>query len=290
MASGAFGVPAVSAPPESCRASARTHRSHRHPARRRLPSTPRSPTLKAAPADQGRLLDLQELDARLDQLSHRRHTLPAQAEVARLSARDRELRDELVVADTECSDLDREQRKAEADVEQVRARARRDRERMDSGRVAAKELQSLQHELESLARRQSELEDIELDVMERLETAQQHRAEVSAAQSAVAAELADMTAQRDAALAEIDGEATGVRAERETVAATVPADLSRLYEKLRAQNGGVGAAALRHRRCGGCRLELNPQDLGRMAAAPTDEVLRCEECGRILVRVADSGL
>lgn len=227
----------------------------------------------------------------MDQLAHRRATQPEAAEAERLGVRAGELRDELVVAETECADLDRDQRKAEADVEQVRARSRRDRERMDAGQVgSAKELQGLQHEMESLARRQATLEDVELEVMERLEEAQARRAEARAAQEALIAELADVTARRDAAFAEIDTEASGLRTERDAVAATVPADLLALYEKLRAHNGGVGAAALRQGRCQGCRLELNALELGRIRAAPPNEVVRCEECRRVLVRVADSGL
>lgn len=217
--------------------------------------------------------------------------MPEREEAERLGVRSAELRDELVVVDTECSDLERDQRKADADVEQVRARARRDRERMDAGQVgSAKELQSLQHELESLARRQAELEDIELEVMERLEEVQTRRAETRAAQESVTSDLTDVTARRDATFAEIDAEAGGVRTERDALAATIPGDLLAQYEKLRAHNGGVGAAALRGGRCEGCRLELNAQERSRIRTAPPDEVLRCEECRRILVRVPDSGL
>lgn len=247
--------------------------------------------LRAEPAVQGRLLDVQELDSRLDQLAHRRDILPERAEAERLGARAGELRDELVVAETEYADLERDQRKAEADVEQVRARARRDRERLDTGQVgSAKELQSLQHELESLARRQTELEDIELEVMERLEAAQTQRTQTRAAQESLTSEVADVTARRDAAFTAIDAETDGLRRERTAVAATVPDELLALYESLRARNGGVGAAALRQGRCQGCRLELTAQERDRIRTAPADEVLRCEECRRILVRVPDSGL
>jgi predicted nucleic acid-binding Zn-ribbon protein len=63
-----------------------------------------------------------------------------------------------------------------------------------------------------------------------------------------------------------------------------------LYARLRAQKGGVGAAALRARRCGGCSLELNAADLAVIAKAPSNEVIRCEECDRILVRTSESGI
>ncbi len=89
---------------------------------------------------------------------------------------------------------------------------------------------------------------------------------------------------------DLQNELTAAQAERSTTAAGLPADLLALYEKLRAQKDGVGAAALRRRECEGCRLTLNASDLGIIAKAPTDEVLRCEECNRILVRTGESGL
>jgi predicted nucleic acid-binding Zn-ribbon protein len=70
----------------------------------------------------------------------------------------------------------------------------------------------------------------------------------------------------------------------------VPAELLALYDKVRAQYGGLAAAELRARRCEGCRLEINGADLREIAAMPDDEVLRCPECSRILVRTTESGL
>jgi uncharacterized protein len=247
--------------------------------------------LNAAPEDQLRLLDLQDLDSRLDRLAHRRRTLPELAEVERLSTRQGQLRDLVVEAETLAGDLTRAQTKAEADVEQVRARSARDQERLDSGRVgSAKELGSLQHEIGSLARRQADLEEIVLDVMERLEEAAARAAALRAEQNGIEGELATAEQHREAAFGEIDTETEALRQQREALAQQLPSDLATLYEKLRAQHGGVGAAALRQRRCEGCRLELNTVDIGRIRTARPDEVLRCEECRRILVRTAESGL
>lgn len=197
----------------------------------------------------------------------------------------------MVRAETECSDLEKEQYKADADVDQVRTRAARDQQRLDSGQVgSAKDLENLQHELTSLARRQAALEDVELEIMERLEIAQGRLRAAVAERDLLDADLATQSAQRDAELAAIDQQTAGFDAERATLAATLPADLLALYEKLREQFGGVGAAALRQRRCEGCRLEINSTELGRIRAAPPEEVIRCEECRRILVRLTDSGL
>ena len=246
--------------------------------------------MNAEPAVQLRLLDLQALDARLDQIEHRRRTLPQIAQIAELQARWNGVRDRVVAGETEVSDLERAQAKAESDVEQVRARARKDQELLDSGRVGPKELSNLQHEIESLARRQSDLEDAELEVMEKLEDARGALAEVTAERDGITAEIDRLTAERDAAWAEGDRDKEWVTGERAKVVPDIPSDLLALYDKLRADHNGVGAAALHQRRCEGCRMELTPTDLGRIREAAPDAVLRCEECRRILVRTPESGL
>ncbi|MEU2020786.1 C4-type zinc ribbon domain-containing protein [Streptomyces sp. NPDC016469] len=247
--------------------------------------------MNAAPADQIRLLDVQALDQRLSQLAHRRSSLPEHAEIESLTADLAQLRDLLVASTTEESDTAREQTKAEQDVDQVRQRAARDQQRLDSGAVTSpKDLESLQREIASLAKRQGDLEDIVLEVMERRESAQERVAELTDRVAAVQAKVDDATARRDAATQELDTEAASVTKEREVVAGSVPADLLKLYDKLRAQQGGVGAARLYQRRCEGCRLELNITEINDVKAASPDTVLRCENCRRILVRTADSGL
>jgi predicted nucleic acid-binding Zn-ribbon protein len=188
-------------------------------------------------------------------------------------------------------DLTREQKKADQDVEQVKARRTRDQDRMDKGLVTSpKDLERMQQELVSLSRRISELEDTELEVMEQLETAQAERARLTERLAAIEARTTELTVSRDATAGDVTREAGQVTDQRKVVADGVPADLLALYEKVRAQKGGVGAAALRARRCGGCSLELTAADLGTIAKAPLDEVLRCEECNRILVRTSESGI
>ncbi|WTO64007.1 C4-type zinc ribbon domain-containing protein [Streptomyces sp. NBC_00212] len=176
-------------------------------------------------------------------------------------------------------------------MDQVRQRAARDQQRLDSGAVSSpKDLESLQREITSLAKRQGDLEDVVLEVMERRESAQERAAELTGRVSSVQAKTDDATARRDAALAELDAEAASVTKEREIVAGSVPADLLKLYDKLREQQGGVGAARLYQRRCEGCRLELNITEVNEVKAAAPDTVLRCENCRRILVRTSESGL
>jgi predicted nucleic acid-binding Zn-ribbon protein len=247
--------------------------------------------VNADPAVQLRLLDLQALDSRLDQIAHRRRTLPQIALLADLEVRIAGLRDRVVAAETETSDLGRALDKAESDVEQVRTRAAKDQQLLDSGRVgSAKELENLQHELVSLARRQGELEEAELEVMERLEDARSALGALVGERAALEEQRDAATRERDDQWSEGDRDRDWVDVERGKVVGEIPDDLLTLYGKLRADHAGVGAAALHQRRCEGCRMELTPTDLGRIRAAAPDEVLRCEECRRILVRTPESGL
>jgi hypothetical protein len=237
------------------------------------------------------LLDLADLDQRLDRLAHRRAALPETVTCAELTSRQVTVGDLLIAARTEESDIGREQLKAEADVDAVRTRAARDQQRLDNGSVtSAKELESLQSELVSLARRQGDLEDAVLEIMERREGAAKRAAELTGERDSIAADLIRVSADRDKALAQIDDEVTTLRGERNMLAGGLPGDLVTLYEKIRASSDGVGAAALRRGRCDGCRVELSTVDLNTIRTAADDLVIRCEECRRILVRVPDSGL
>ena len=245
--------------------------------------------MNADPAIQLRLLDLQAADTALAQLAHRRRTLPELAEIAARTKSADALSNAVVDARTSASDIAAEQKRLEADVETVRTRAARDEARLQAGGLPSRELEGLQHEIATLARRQSTLEDEVLDVMERAETAEAELADASGKLEAVNAEKAELEARRDAAFAEID-EAIGARTpQRAAVAAELPADLLALYEKTRAQ-GGSGAALLRQRRCEGCRMEMSGSELSGLRTAAPDAIVRCDNCRAILVRTAESGL
>lgn len=247
--------------------------------------------MKAAPDDQLRLLDLQGLDAALDRLAHRRRTLPEIEQIDQLDAKVTQLAGDIVLVDTEDSDLGREQSKLEADIDLVRGRMQKDQQRLDAGQVSSpRELENLQSEIESLKRRQGDLEDDELEIMEKREVVQSRLQELRDERERLVVELSDAEQRRDVAFAEIDAEREKTMQQRDELAAALPADLLALYDKVRGSSAGVGAAALHRGRCEGCHLQLNTTDLNRLREAAEDEVLRCEECRRILVRTAESGL
>ena len=247
--------------------------------------------MKADPFVQLRLLELQALDSGLDRLAHRRRTLPELAALERLDRQLDALRDGVVGAETEVSDLGREAAKFEREIEQVRARRERDEGRLASGAITvAKQLQDLEHEVATLRRRQSELEDSELEVLERAETAQAGLDRLLSQRSGHAEERTAAEQRRDAALAEIDAELQRTTTERAEGAGSLPEELLALYTRIRDAEGGVGAGEISRGRCGGCRLDLMNNEKSEIRAAAPDEVLLHEECGRIMVRTAESGL
>ncbi len=245
--------------------------------------------MRADPTQQQRLLDLQALDTRLSQLEHQLRTLPEHATIEELTAREADLDAMVVRVATARSDVARELTKAEQDVQLVRDRAARNQQRLDSGAGSAKDMQAMQHELESLARRQSTLEDEQLEVMEHAEVLDGEVARAEADRDAVRVELSEVTASRDRKAQELQDERDEAASGRDEIVADISTELVTLYDRIRAQSG-TGAAPLLQRRCGGCQLELTQVDLSRFRAAEADEVLRCEECRRILVRTDESGL
>ncbi len=245
--------------------------------------------MKADQGQQWKLLDLAALDTRAAQIAHRRKNLP-EAEDARRAQEAYDTHEaDLVRARTAHSDVEREVIKAEDDVQLVRDRAKRTMSRLDDGSTSARDLTNLQSELESLQRRTATLEDEQLAVMERSEAIGAKVEKLQAAEPDLkAAAVAAAEAERQA-LAHLDEAEETIARSRADVTGGIAAPLLELYEKIREQTG-MGAAALTQRRCGGCNLELFGADMRRVADAPEDEVVRCEECRRILVRTSESGL
>jgi predicted nucleic acid-binding Zn-ribbon protein len=200
------------------------------------------------------------------------------------------MEDERIRAQVAVDDLDRDIARLEKDIDQVRQRATKDRQRLDAGTGPARELEALQHELASLARRQSELEDSELELMEQRETASATLDEIARRLAATRATHDEVTGRRDQVLADIAKDEQWKASARTPLVADLPPDLIALYDKVREQSGGLGAALLRFGRCEGCRLELSGSAKSEVRAAAPDEVVRCDECRRILVRTEESGL
>lgn len=243
--------------------------------------------MNASPADQRRLLDLSDLDARIRQADADRRNPAQAARVQELLAQRQQQSQELSTRLGARDDLRAELGRIESDVALVDARADRDAQRLTTV-TNPKDAQGLEHEIASLAKRKSDLEDAQLEIMERLEEAD---AEVAAQEALVALtndEGARLSAEGKAAVTEATARFEAATRDRAAVAATVPADLLALYDRTAERSSG--AALLRRQTCEGCRMVLSGTDLQAIRSAADDAVMTCPECGCILVRTEESGL
>ncbi|WP_439593867.1 zinc ribbon domain-containing protein [Microbacterium sp.] len=243
--------------------------------------------MKASPADQTRLLEVAELDARIRQAEVARRNPPQAARVQELLAQRQTLAQELSTRLGARDDLRTEISRIESDVALVDARRARDAERL-AATSNMKEVQGYESELLALAKRKSDLEDLELDAMDRLEQADAAVAEQEALIAATNAEGAELSAEAKRIVAEATAAGEASTRDRAAVAGSVPADLLALYDKLAVRS--AGAAALRRRTCEGCNMVISGSDLEKLRAFAADDVMTCPECGCILVRTEDSGL
>jgi len=241
--------------------------------------------MKADVFQQHMLLELAQLDAEVSRVEHRTKNLPEQKAVDEAQALHREANDRLSALRLALADIDAQVAKFETEIDGVRQREDRDRALLAGGTIDPKQLNDLQHELETLQRRQASLEDSELEAMERREelTADQDR------ELAGLEELESALAEAQRACDEARGELAQLTdtsaARRAELVAGIDEALVALYERQRTREG-VGAGQLQGRRCGACRIEIDKGELARIAAAPDDEVLRCPECSAILLRVS----
>jgi predicted nucleic acid-binding Zn-ribbon protein len=246
-------------------------------------------SVRADPAVQRRLLDLAEVDAELNRIDHRRRTLPELVEIVERENVERAKRDKVVAVQTTLGDLNRDAIRQETEIEAVRAREDRDRTLLKDGNVSARQLVDLEHELGTLSRRQTALEDDLLELMERREAVEQDVAHARAEHEAAEAALADVRKRRDEVFGDLEVSEIRRTKDRAQLVPVFPADLLALYDRIRKQKG-IGAALLRARKCGACRLELDRNAIAHIRDTAPEEVVRCDECGAILVRTPESGL
>lgn len=246
--------------------------------------------MQADPSAQRALLLMADLATQISQLQHRKQTLPEHAQLAELATQRGQLAEQVVASETRLGDAETEQQRVESDLEPARARLVRNQKLIDEGAVDPKALQSLIDETTHLRGRITRLEDNQLDIMQLVEDETQVRDQLVNQKTALEQQMRELLANRDEAGRGFDGQIANLDLQRSQLVAGLPSELVTLYDRIAARNNGTGAAELRARRCTGCGLELDVSELKRHANAEPSEVLRCEECGRILVRTDQSGL
>ena len=241
---------------------------------------------KAAPAEQLKLLELQGLDAKLKSLANRRRTLETDPRITDLQDALSVANGALGTAKLAVHDAETELRRSEADVEQVASRIERDEARLNSGTGLSKDLVALQSDIASLNKRRSDLEDVELEILERLDGLRERQAAQQQIVDDIQGSFSGIRSDLDAAIAEIVAEEADVRAHRTGFAEGLDAAMLAIYEKTLAKRG-VGAARLFHGKSEGSGMTLSPGDLAEVKAAAEDEIVFCPDSGCILVRSAE---
>lgn len=242
--------------------------------------------MKAEVVQQRSVLELATIDADLSRLGHRATHLAEQQRFETVQSEHGDANDKLAAVGIALDDLDGQIAKFEGEIDSVRKREDRDRALLDGGTVDVKHLAELQHELDTLQRRQGSLEDSLLEVMELRESLQSEQAEALRRIDDLRGALTVAAAARDEAMVLIDQARSQAAARRDELTASLDAELVALYERQLARSG-AGAGQLQGGRCGACRIEIDRGELARISAAPEDDVLRCPECGAILLRVRD---
>jgi len=242
--------------------------------------------MKASPSNQRQILDVAAFDQKTTALNHSASILPEIAELVSTTTKSHNARDLRIAAETELNDVKRELLRAEADVEQIVTRITRDESRLSGGSASPKELEQLQHEVGTLNARRAELEEVELEIMMRVDEIKARITDLQTQDADFTAQINNLNIGKENALAKINGELESIAKERSETLASVSSEFVALYEKVRASNNGNGAAALVAGACTGCHLSINTVELKRIAELADDEVVRCEECRCILVRGA----
>jgi len=244
--------------------------------------------LKASPAEQARLLELQTLDTRIRQLDHRAKSMPQLKVLAGLGVEADGLRVERLSATGAVEDAKLELGRIESDVAVVEARITRDTQRLQSS-SSVKDVAGLESELSGLRKRQNDLEEIELTVMERLENLEAVLREANARVVEIEEKIAAATVEKDAELLTITDERSTAAAARSALAAQVSEELLALYQR-QLDRYGAGASLLQYGASSASGVKLNENDMQTIRAASPDDVILCPDSSAILVRTAESGL
>jgi len=241
--------------------------------------------MQASPEQQSLIFELQLLDNEIMQANTKLKSLPEIEQLLHIDKRIVTATDELATVKAEADQIALELRRGEVDVETVTDRIKKDEARLSSGNATPKELEQLQHEVGTLKKRQEALEEIELEIMVRSEAITARTNTLTTDLASLETLKAEINQRLTTASGEINTVITNKQSDREKVVVKIEKPLIDLYEKIRTASGGVAAAALVGNKCNGCNLAINAVEMERIKSLAKDELLRCEECRRILVRI-----
>jgi predicted nucleic acid-binding Zn-ribbon protein len=241
--------------------------------------------MQASPEQQSLIFELQLIDNEIMQANTKLKSLPEIEQLLHIDKRITAATEELATVKAEADQIALELRRGEVDVETVTDRIKKDEARLASGNATPKELEQLQHEVGTLRKRQEALEEIELEIMVRSEAITARTNTLTTDLASLETLKAEINQRLTTASGEINTVITNKQSDRVKVVVKIEKPLIDLYEKIRTASGGVAAAALVGNKCNGCNLAINAVEMERIKSLAKDELLRCEECRRILVRI-----
>lgn len=241
--------------------------------------------MQASSEQQSLILELQLLDNEIMQANTKLKSLPEIEQLLHIDKRIITATEELATVKTDADQIALELRRGEVDVETVTDRIKKDEARLSSGNATPKELEQLQHEVGTLKKRQETLEEVELEIMVRSEAITERTNTLTTDLASLETLKAEINQRLTTASGEINTVITNKKSDRDKVVVKIEKPLIDLYEKIRTASGGVAAAALVGNKCNGCNLAINAVEMERIKSLAKDELLRCEECRRILVRI-----
>jgi uncharacterized protein len=224
-----------------------------------------------------KILVVQDRDRRIAQLKAESARIPAEITAAEQRVQTEAARFEN--AKNELKHIETERKKLEIDAESKRAQILKYRTQLNLIKSNT-EYQALLKEISKSEEDIRQIEDVELDIMERLEKLQPALREEQS-------QLKDVTAKGEAERADlqkriklIEEELHQLHAERTQLAAAVDPDLLSRYDRLLRSKGDAAIVPIKHGNCGGCHLNIPPQVVHN--AKDGSELTSCSNCGRIL--------
>lgn len=239
--------------------------------------------MRAPYAEQRKLLDLQPLDIKLTQLRHQYQHLPAEGELAQAEHRQKKLQRLYVQAMTKIADIKRQLTVIETDATRVEQRCRRQKDRLDSNKVSARELIALESEVKRLQERHSDLEEQQLAIMHRIEAAEETVEKISTAQKETKSRIEDLCKQRDSERSKLQASLDEIGEKRTQLARTIQPDLLHTYEHICQQTGGRGVVGLTSAYNPHGGIQLSPAEWDSIVKSDKDEVSFSQDDGYIIV-------
>lgn len=237
--------------------------------------------MKASTNQQADLLSLANLDLEISRTRVSLANLTSGAAFSELRQSQREAASNLIELRNSLDSVELDLKRAESDLELVEQRIAKDKIRLNQT-SSPKDAQGIQSELDTLAKRKSELEDLELAVLERKEEAEAAYRTALGDKQSIDEELSSKETANEAEVMKLRSGLDLIVNQRAQQSTRIEGELLSLYEKKASR--GVAVGRLLGTECGACRMTIGATSLAEIKSTPLDEIATCPDCQAILIR------